>query len=269
MSTDLSSPVFRSWHAWVETASIGLCGLALVVSLSGCSILPRAYREKPLISDAEAQRSVQRLHTLDHAALKHETDYLGEFVPSFYQIVDESDTVFDADTGTRVIRDRTADILARVNSEFYNRLMIEGCGKLCDGRIVTYDTRIADEIRFKVTEAPFGEGYASVPLIPYRTVAVDPTVIELGSILYIPSAVGVQLEDGSEHDGVFIAEDIGSAIGGNRIDFFVGFDDHIRNRFTESGTLVHGEATHVYQIRGAFGRTLARSIHRAPSGRLP
>lgn len=244
-------------------------GLAVVVSLSGCSILPRVFREIPSLSAVEAQRIVQRLHTLDHAVLERELDYLGEFVPSFYQIVDESDAAFDVDAETRVIRDRNADTLAYVLVEFYNRLMIEGCGRLRDGRIVTYDTRIDEEIRFKVTEAPFGEGYGTVPLVPYRTIAVDSAVIELGSILYIPSVVGVQLSDGSEHDGVFVAEDIGSAIGGNRIDFFVGFDDHIRNRFSEPAALVHGEATRVYHIRGALGRALARAIRIGTSEYLP
>jgi 3D (Asp-Asp-Asp) domain-containing protein len=227
------------------------------------------FREEPIVSDADAQRIVRRLHTLDHTALKHETDYLGEFVPSFYQIVDEADTAFDVGAEIRIIRNRHADTLAWVGAMFYNRLMIEGCGKLRDGRIVTYDTRIDGEIRFKITEAPFGEGYGSVSLIPYRTVAVDPEVIELGSILYVPSAIGVQLSDGSQHDGVFIAEDIGSAIGGNRIDFFVGFDDHIRNRFSESGALTHGKAMRVYQIRGALGRALAASIRRTSSDLLP
>ena len=250
-------------------STFAVLGFALAISLSGCALLPRMYREEPIVSDAEAQRIVQRLHTLDHTALKHETDYLGEFVPSFYQIVNEADTVFDANAEIRIIRNRHADTLARVGATFYNRIMIEGCGKLRDGRIVTYDTRIDGEIRFKVTEAPFGEGYASVPLVPYRTVAVDPEVIELGSILYVPAAVGVQLCNGSEHDGIFIAEDIGSAIRENRIDFFVGFDDHIRNRFSESGALVHGNATRVYRIRGAFGRALATSIHRNSTELLP
>ncbi|WP_275060689.1 3D domain-containing protein [Fervidobacterium islandicum] len=45
----------------------------------------------------------------------------------------------------------------------------------------------------------------------FLTIAVDPTVIPLGSLVYIPTLANV----------VFIAEDTGSAIKGNRIDVYV------------------------------------------------
>ena len=48
-----------------------------------------------------------------------------------------------------------------------------------------------------------------------RTIAVDPTVIPYGSKVYIP-----------QFDRVFIAEDCGSAIKGNRIDIYM--DDYNR-----------------------------------------
>ena len=48
-----------------------------------------------------------------------------------------------------------------------------------------------------------------------RTIAVDPTVIPYGSKVYIP-----------QFDRVFIAEDCGSAIKGNRIDIYM--DDYDR-----------------------------------------
>ena len=49
-----------------------------------------------------------------------------------------------------------------------------------------------------------------------RTVAVDPSVIELGSVVYFEGVDGLV--------GGYIAEDTGGAIKGNRIDLF--FDDH-------------------------------------------
>ncbi|MGC8819750.1 MAG: LysM peptidoglycan-binding domain-containing protein [Fervidobacterium sp.] len=45
----------------------------------------------------------------------------------------------------------------------------------------------------------------------FRTIAVDPTVIPLGSLVYIPTLSNT----------IFIAEDTGSAIKGNRIDVYV------------------------------------------------
>lgn len=54
----------------------------------------------------------------------------------------------------------------------------------------------------------------------FHTVAVDPKVIPLGSILYIEFP-----EDYSYRNGVYVAEDVGSAIKGNRIDVFFGEDE--------------------------------------------
>lgn len=48
-----------------------------------------------------------------------------------------------------------------------------------------------------------------------KTIAVDPSIIELGSIVYF---------DGIDGFGGYVAEDTGGAINGNRIDLF--FDDH-------------------------------------------
>jgi 3D (Asp-Asp-Asp) domain-containing protein len=55
---------------------------------------------------------------------------------------------------------------------------------------------------------------ASLPLHFYRSIAVDPSVIPLGSRVYVPAY---------KHDGYggwFIAQDTGGAIGGNHIDVY-------------------------------------------------
>lgn len=65
-------------------------------------------------------------------------------------------------------------------------------------------------------------------VVPYRTLAVDPSVIPLGTVVYIPAARGtvVTLEDGTSriHDGYFYALDTGGGIEGNQIDVFLGVD---------------------------------------------
>jgi 3D (Asp-Asp-Asp) domain-containing protein len=54
-------------------------------------------------------------------------------------------------------------------------------------------------------------------------VAVDPSVIELGTALYLPDYDGVPREEGGEpHDGCFIAQDRGVRVQGNHIDIFTG-----------------------------------------------
>jgi 3D (Asp-Asp-Asp) domain-containing protein len=57
----------------------------------------------------------------------------------------------------------------------------------------------------------FGITYSGVRAVPYRTVAVDPTVVPLGSIL-------IDAETGY----TFIAEDTGNAVKGRHVDLFIG-----------------------------------------------
>ena len=59
------------------------------------------------------------------------------------------------------------------------------------------------------------------PLIPFKSVAVDPRLIQLGEPLYIPEFDGMVLPDGSIHDGCVRADDTGGGIKGRKMDFFV------------------------------------------------
>jgi 3D (Asp-Asp-Asp) domain-containing protein len=83
-----------------------------------------------------------------------------------------------------------------------------------------------ERTRFRVARGPYGDGAKNFVLVPYRTLAVDPEKIALGSTLYIPKARGVKitLPDGSavSHDGYFFAADVGGAIKNNHVDFFLG-----------------------------------------------
>ena len=63
-------------------------------------------------------------------------------------------------------------------------------------------------------DAGYGITYSGTKA-EHGTVAVDPTVIPLGTKLYIQSI------DGSEDYGFAVAEDIGAKIKGNRIDLFM------------------------------------------------
>ncbi len=79
--------------------------------------------------------------------------------------------------------------------------------------------------KFAISDGPFGRG-ARYYVLPYRSIAVDSTVIPYGTVLYIPDARGKQvtLPNGTigTHDGYFFAADTGSAIKGNHIDTFIG-----------------------------------------------
>lgn len=80
--------------------------------------------------------------------------------------------------------------------------------------------------RYKVARGEFGDGVRNYILQPFRTIAVDPEVIPYGSVVYIPSARGLEftLPSGQKriHDGYFFAGDTGGLINGNHIDVFLG-----------------------------------------------
>jgi 3D (Asp-Asp-Asp) domain-containing protein len=65
-------------------------------------------------------------------------------------------------------------------------------------------------------------GKAITPLV---TVAVDSSVIALGTPLYIPEYEGIARDasGSTTHDGCFMAEDRGLAVKGQHVDVFTGY----------------------------------------------
>jgi 3D (Asp-Asp-Asp) domain-containing protein len=79
--------------------------------------------------------------------------------------------------------------------------------------------------KFMTSKSEFGEGTASYNLVPFRTIAADPSIFPLGTVLYIPKARGNKIVVGDKmiiHDGYFFVADIGGAIKGVHIDVFIG-----------------------------------------------
>jgi 3D (Asp-Asp-Asp) domain-containing protein len=119
--------------------------------------------------------------------------------------------------------------IADVSKEFATQLAVQGTGKLRDGRVLNIwgPCSCKHTPCFKVTRAQWGTAGTGKPLQPFRTVAVDPRVVKLGSLLYVPllegrTMPGRQPWGGYVHDGCVIADDTGGHISGNRIDLFVG-----------------------------------------------
>lgn len=98
----------------------------------------------------------------------------------------------------------------------------------CDGFSGLSDplVRALEKTRWKPAKGPFGDGAGGYVLAPYRTLAVDRATFPLGSVIYLPDArgVGLTLPDGTTatHDGYFFAGDVGGAIKGRHVDFFIG-----------------------------------------------
>jgi 3D (Asp-Asp-Asp) domain-containing protein len=78
--------------------------------------------------------------------------------------------------------------------------------------------------RFVAFHHPQACDVRSIPLMAFRTIAVDPAKIKMGTVLYIPELRGLGFWKHGElfaHDGYVVASDRGGAIEGNHIDMFV------------------------------------------------
>jgi 3D (Asp-Asp-Asp) domain-containing protein len=148
---------------------------------------------------------------------------IGKFRNTYYYSVPES--MYPNATVDNVIKDMDDTVLAKVSTAFKKDLDIEGSGRLNDGRIVNFAGIKNKEIRYHVTIHPYGRGVGNCALSPFHTIAVDPTKIALGSVVFIDETLGMKLPDGTLHDGFWKAEDIGGAIKKDRVDLFVGEGD--------------------------------------------
>lgn len=124
---------------------------------------------------------------------------------------------------------KTCEPLAEVSPEFAQQLRIQGTGKLRDGRVLNVwgNCECDHSPCYKVTEQQWGTAGTGRALQPFRTVAVDPKVVKLGSLLYIPLLEGRMMPGrapwgGFVHDGCVVADDTGGGIKDYQIDLFVG-----------------------------------------------
>jgi 3D (Asp-Asp-Asp) domain-containing protein len=123
----------------------------------------------------------------------------------------------------------TCEPIADVSRDFASQLALQGTGKLLDGRVLNIwgpHCKCDHSPCFKVTANPWGNAGTGRPLQPFRTVAVDPQVVKLGSLLYVPLLEGRTMPGrapwgGFVHDGCVVADDTGG-FAGNKIDLFVG-----------------------------------------------
>lgn len=136
-----------------------------------------------------------------------------------YYTIFETDYSGKANTSVLDVRGR---VLAKVPVAFYKDLLIEGSGKLKNGKVLNFGARVGGKSRYEISPNPWGNGVGRCVLVPFRTVAVDKRVIPLGSVVYIDQTDGMLLPDGTRHDGVWRADDVGSAIQRDRVDLYIG-----------------------------------------------
>ncbi len=176
---------------------------------------------------------------------------IGEFNPSFYWVAVEKRT---AEPKNVKLFDSKGRLMTSVSESFYKELRMEGTGILTNGKLINFDSRLrlpdgSVEVRWRWCgpEAPFGYGHGNTPLKEFRSAAVDPKVVPLGSKLYIPAAKGIKLPNGKVHDGIFWAHDVGSMIVERKIDIFTSFGD--QSAVFQKNGMPHGKMVKVYIVK--------------------
>ncbi len=151
---------------------------------------------------------------------------LGKFTLTYYYITAVADFSGTPDT---VVYAPGCRMLALVPAAFWNSLKIEGTGRLSDGSVINVSGACSCPTTpcYALVDAqhPWGVGVQNRPLVPFRSLAVDKSVIPYGSKVYVPAFDGLTMpgtppSGGFVHDGCFSADDTGGHIIGKHIDFF-------------------------------------------------
>ena len=158
---------------------------------------------------------------------------LGTFKNTYYDFPSESD--FEGEALS--LMNGSCKAIATVPRTFYESVCVQGSGTLKSGGTVSFAKRdcscaalcprTGQHICFDLLDKqqfPWGRGATGRGITPLLTVAVDSTIIPLGTPLYIPEYDGVPRDSsgGTKHDGCFLAEDRGLAVKGAHVDIFTG-----------------------------------------------
>lgn len=169
---------------------------------------------------------------------------IGRALVTFYWLIDESSTRYRG-KDTAVLEDVRGHVIARTTARFRRDLIMEGSGLLRDGRTVEYDRKSHGKNRFRLARSKYGGGRLGCALVPFRTIAVDPHFVKLGTTVSIPQLKGARLPDGTIHDGIFLADDRGRFHGAH-IDIFTGAGPKGARPFIRKG---YGSRSHVTVYR--------------------
>jgi 3D (Asp-Asp-Asp) domain-containing protein len=151
----------------------------------------------------------------------------------------------------------TCNVIAEVSRGFFAELALQGSGQLKDGRVLNVfgHCTCPTSSCFMVSHgSKWGMAGSGRPLNPYRTVAVDPKVVPLGTLLYIPALDGLRMPGppptgGFVHDGCVVADDTGGNVAGKQVDLFVGRRAYWLGLGRRGGD--HSWARHVQVFSGA------------------
>lgn len=191
--------------------------------MSAC-FLPRAQTTSSVVRTGVRPPDFMFVGQQDSAGVR-QGRYLGRFKVTYYWAVEETEYPTSRSSPIYLA---DGQLLGRFSSAFVRAFRVEAAACLKDGRRISY---LKQANRATVVDQFLG--YGGHTLTELRSIAVDPRLIPLGSVVYIPQAENVSV-DGQTLGGVFYAHDVGSAIKGKHIDIFVGQKKNM-DAFTSAG----------------------------------
>jgi 3D (Asp-Asp-Asp) domain-containing protein len=161
---------------------------------------------------------------------------LGTVWNTYYYLAEES--LYPSTGDEALLYDATCQPVARVSAAFSDALCVEGSGRLADGTVLSFARTCSCGRRCPTggtvcyeqlshVDYPWGRGSGGRPLIPLRSLAVDRSLLALGSTVYLAEWDGFEVPGigslgGFVHDGCFRADDVGGWVENNHIDLFSG-----------------------------------------------
>jgi 3D (Asp-Asp-Asp) domain-containing protein len=143
---------------------------------------------------------------------------------TYYWTASPTDPDVDLSTPAVDILDEDDQVITTEPESYAQKLALEGSGFLSDGRLINLACSCPyPNARFflvDTTSFPWGMDAQGNGLLPFDTIAVDPEVIPLGTEVYSATFDGLELPDGSIHDGIFHATDTSHSFSGPQIDIF-------------------------------------------------
>jgi 3D (Asp-Asp-Asp) domain-containing protein len=151
---------------------------------------------------------------------------IGTFRNTYYDFPNEPDY-----SGSPVsLMNAKCEPIAKVPRGFYEAVCVQGSGSLARGGTVSFAKRDCacaeicprtnQKICFDTLDKaafPWGRGAAGTAISPLRTIAADPQVLPMGTVIYLP-----ELDGPGGSDGCFIVEDRGLKVQGEHVDIFTG-----------------------------------------------
>jgi 3D (Asp-Asp-Asp) domain-containing protein len=238
--------------------------LLLVLAIGSGAFAPRARHADPLDVPLVATAARDAMRPLFEPPPVPPAAELGRFRLTYYYMPTET----ERRAQSVQLFTRSCRKIARVSQVFSQKLRMQGGGKLADGRVLIYAGSCpcgsGPCYGFAPRDHEWGTGANDRPLSPFRSVAVDPSRVSIGSLLYIPELDGLTMPGaepygGFVHDGCVVADDRGGGIRGKQLDLVTARHTHYqaldrRHRLKRVTVMDGKERCRTFRTRAAPSR---------------